>query len=280
MFKVYRPNQRLETNIFVSWYEMLKNTYKSRELIWQLFRRDFLMSYKKSFIGVGWIVLAPIFAIVSWVFMNSTGVLDPGDTGIPYPAYVLLSTAIWGLFMGYFSSASGTLGAGEGFIMQVNYPHEALLAKQLLQHTANFLITFLINLVVLALLGVFPSWGIILFPLTILPLLFLGSAIGLILSVIGIVAVDISNIANKAMGLLLFITPVIYAPENDNELLQTIIDYNPLTYLISGSRDMLLYGRIENFPIYMGVSVITLLVFLIASRLFYVSESLVIEKMI
>jgi lipopolysaccharide transport system permease protein len=113
--------------------------------------------------------------------MNATGILNPGEVGIPYPAYVLISSSIWGLFMGFYGAAAGTLGAGGGFIMQVKYPHEALLIKQVAQHLANFSITFVINIIVLLLFQVVPSWGILLFPIMIIPLFLLGGAIGLII---------------------------------------------------------------------------------------------------
>jgi lipopolysaccharide transport system permease protein len=238
------------------------------------------MAYKKSFLGVSWILIAPIMGIVSWVFMNATGILTPGDVGIPYPAYVLISSSIWGLFMGFYGAAAGTLGAGGGFIMQVNYPHEALLIKQVAQHLANYTIGFAINLIVLLLFGVTPSWGILLFPIMMIPMFFLGSAMGLVLSVISVVASDISSMFNTALGLVFYITPVIYSPDVSSQFLQTMVKLNPLSYLITGARDMLLYGKLDNVEIYLFVTFISFLLFLFALRLFYVAEQRVVEKMI
>jgi len=206
--------------------------------------------------------------------------LNPGDVGIPYPAYVLLSTSIWGLFMGFYSSAVGTLGAGSGFIMQVKYPHEALLIKQTAQHLANFLITFIVTMVVLIIFKVFPSWQIILFPLLIIPLFLLGAGIGLVVSVIGVVATDLQKGFDIVLGMLIYVTPVIYSSKVDNPLLQKIIQWNPLTYLIGTVRDGIIYGKFEYFDRYLLSSIFALIVFLLAWRLFYISEDKVIEKMI
>ena len=157
---VYEPNNRRKIGFFKTWVIMLKNIVTSKELIVQLFKRDFLGVYKKSFIGIGWIFISPLVGIISWVFMNAVGVLKPGNVGIPYPAYVLLSSSIWGLFMGFYSSAAGTLGAGAGFIMQVKYPHEALLIKQTAQQLANFLLGFLLTIIFLLFFKVFPAISI------------------------------------------------------------------------------------------------------------------------
>jgi len=146
---VYTPNYRLKIGFFQTFVIMFRNIYRSRSLIWQLFKRDFFNSYKKSFIGVAWILISPLLGIVSWVFFNATNILKPGDVGVPYPAYLLISSLIWGLFMGFFGSATGTLGAGGGFIMQVKYPHEALLFKQAAVQLANFIIAFALNIAIL-----------------------------------------------------------------------------------------------------------------------------------
>src|SRR4030042_1253111 len=106
---IYEPNQRLKLGWFRIWIIMIKNIIASRDLIAQLFKRDFLAVYKKSFLGSAWIFITPVLGIVSWVIMNSAGVLKPGDVGIPYPAYVLISTSIWGLFMGFYDSSTETL---------------------------------------------------------------------------------------------------------------------------------------------------------------------------
>lgn len=277
---VYEPNSRLKIGFFKSLCLMAKNIKNSRELIWQLFVRDFFAAHKKSFLGIGWILISPIIGIVSWVFMNYAGVLKPGDVGIPYPAYVLLSTSIWGLFMGFYGSASGTLSTGNGFIMQVKYPHETLFAKQILQHLATFFIGFSMNMVILLMFGVIPSWKIIFFPFLILPLFFLGSAIGLIISVAVVVAAESQRILDTFFGFLIFLTPVIYAPNFSNPFLQTVVKWNPLTYIIGAPRDIIIYGKINNVEQFIITAFIALGLFLIAWRLFYVSEEKVIEKMI
>lgn len=277
---VYRPNHRHELGLIMTWIVMAKNIIRSRELIWQLFKRDFLASYKKSFLGITWIFIAPIMGIISWVFLQKTGMLKPGDVGIPYPAYVLLGSSMWGLFIGFFESASKTLSAGQSLVMQVNYPHEALLFMQTAQQISNFLIGFVMNIAVLIGFGVIPSLGILLFPLVVLPLFFLGAAIGLIASMISVVAVDINRVINMGMGLLLYSIPIIYSNKIESQTVQAIIKWNPLTYLVCSARDIIIYGRLYDISGYFICSGVSFILFLISWRLFYVSEDRIIERMI
>lgn len=277
---VYRPNQRHELGFFQTWFVMAANIVRSKELIWQLFKRDFLASYKKSFIGITWIFLAPVMGIISWVFLQKTGMLKPGEMDIPYPAYVLVGSSMWGLFMGFYTSASETLSAGQSLVMQVNYPHEALLFKQTAQHLANFFIGFAMNIIVIIAFGVVPNWTIIFFPLVILPLFFLGAAIGLIVSMISIVAVDLNKVINIGMGLILWTIPVIYSDKVESPIVQSIIKWNPFTYLVCSARDIILFGRLYDTIGYFTFAGLSLLLFMIAWRLFYISENKIIERMI
>ncbi|HOT44546.1 MAG TPA: ABC transporter permease [Spirochaetota bacterium] len=277
---VYEPNYRAKIGFFKIWMVMLRNIIRSRELIWQLFKRDFLMSYKKSFLGMAWIVISPVVGIVSWIFMNFTGVLNPGDVGIPYPAYVLLSSSVWGLFMGFYTAGEGTLAAGAGIITQVQFPHEALLIKQTAHQLANFILGFVLNIIILIAFGVIPSWKIVFFPLVTIPLFLLGAGIGLVVSVIGVVAMDLSKGMTIVLGLVMYITPVIYSNRVDNPFLKTVITYNPLTYLVGNVRDLIIYGRFDTIEMFLYSTLFAIGVFLVSWRFFYLSEDKVVDKMI
>jgi lipopolysaccharide transport system permease protein len=259
---------------------MSRNIIDSRELIWQLFKRDFFASYKKSFIGISWIFISPIIGIISWVFLNMTGVLRPGDVGVPYPVYILVGSSMWGLFMGFFNSAKATLSSGKDLILQVNYPHETLLFKETAQVLANFIITLIINLVVLFVFNVALTWKIFLFPIVVLPLFFIGAAIGLIFSMISIVSVDINKLVEMGLALLMYLTPIIYSSKVNNALVQEIIKWNPLTYLVCSARDIIIYGSLYNIAGYFICSGLSLFLFMISWRLFFVSEDKIIERMI
>lgn len=277
---VYRPNLRRELGIFQTWTMMSRNIWRSRELIWQLFKRDFLAAYKKSFIGFTWIFIAPLLGIVQWVFLQKTGMLNPGDLDIPYPVYILIGTSMWGLFMGFYGSAASTLSSGSSLVMQVNYPHEVLLFKQAAQQVTNFLIVFVLNIIVMICYRITPNWGICVFPLVALPLFFLGAAIGLMVAMINVVAVDVSRLINMGMGLLLLGTPVVYSNRNPAPFLSVILKWNPLTYLICSCRDIIIKGELYYPELYFVCAGASLVVFMISWRLFYVSEHKLIERMI
>jgi lipopolysaccharide transport system permease protein len=214
------------------------------------------------------------------VFLKATGMLQPGHLDIDYVPYVLVGSSMFGLFMGLYAAASGTLAAGRELILQVKYPHEALLFKQVGQQAANFVIAFVLVLVVMLIYRVIPSPGLILLPVVALPLFFLATAMGLMISMIGVVAIDVSRAWDMVMALLLYATPIIYSDQVSDPFVQTIIMWNPVTHLVCSCRDMVIYGRLFDPLGYAVSSLIALVAFLISWRLFYVSESRLVERIL
>jgi len=276
---VYEPNQRARMGYFAGWATMFGNLVGSRELIWQLFKRDFFANYKQSFLGVMWIFIAPVVAIVSWVFLNATGVLVPGDVGVPYPLYVLLGSTIWGLFVSFYTNTAKSLIEYRELIIQINFPHEVLVAKQIAQSFAAFVINIVLIAVVLVLFRVLPGPEVLLFPLTIVPLMFIAVGIGMIISVISAVAHDVDKGVTALLGFVMYITPVIYAPDQKSELMQAVLAYNPITYLLGTARATLIgtgYADWTGYWISAGLSTVF---FMFAWRLFFLSEGKVAERL-
>jgi len=278
-FTVYEPGSRQKLSFFKTIYVMAVNINNSKEFIAQIFIRDYIAAHKKSFLGFAWVGLAPLFSVVSWLFLNATGILNAGDTIVPYPIYILFGTMFWALFWGAYQSSASTLTIAQGYILQARYSHEALLVKQTLEQFANFFITLIINIAILFAFGLVPSWKIVFIPLMILPLVFLGAGMGLILSPLSVIAGEFKRICDVCIGLVLFITPVMYTADAATPACGRFFYYNPLTHLINACRSMILYGTFENIREYIISSVIAFVFLLLSWRFFYVSEERVIEKM-
>lgn len=251
-----------------------------RFLVEQLVRVNIYRDFKRSFIGLSWLVVLPLIAVATWILLHGAGVVNPGATDIPYPAFVLLSTSIWGFFMELYKRSSNiVLNAGRLLVM-TPFPHEVLIIEQLIVHLIHFSIPFALNLVVLLFFGVKFSWVALLFPLTLLPLLLLGLAIGLIVALLRIVSMDISNLIDEGMRVLMFLTPVVYAPRIQLGWLSDIIRYNPLTYLVSFSRDVLTKGTFYEPQLYLLCCGGVLLVFTLALRVYRITQPRILERII
>jgi len=79
----------------------------SRDVIWRMFLRDFLMQFRQKILGYFWAVIGPLMAIATFVFINKTGFLHPGDVGIPYPLFVFVGTGLWGIMIASLQTGRG-----------------------------------------------------------------------------------------------------------------------------------------------------------------------------
>lgn len=251
-----------------------------RYLAWQLVRVSVVGGYKKSFIGLAWIFILPILAVLVWIVLNGAGVVDPGDTGIPYPAYVLLSTSLWGFFLEIYKSTSNALANEGKLLIMKDFPREVLLAEKTLVHLINFSIPMVLNIGVLLLFGVRFGWAALLFPLSLLPLLLLGLGIGMIVAVLRVVAVDICTMIDEGMKLLMFLTPIVYAPKIQAGWLSGFIQWNPLAYLIGFSRELLASGSFFHPKAYLACTLGAALFFLLALAFFRATGKRVLERLV
>lgn len=278
---VMTATDRAQTGFLKCFGLLISNLIASRELVVVLFKRDFFAVYKKSFLGLTWLAITPILGVLSWVFLSFTNVLNPGEMSIPYPAFVLISTSFWTLFIGFYNAAADTLASGSGFILQVKYPHEVLLVKQVAQHLAASLINFSVMFVVLSMFGIWPSLeAVVAIPFLLLPALLLGTGIGLVISVFSVVLQEAKRFMDIFMNLLIWITPIVYTSNFDNPTLQSVVKWNPLTYLVAGVRDFFISGTMLHWDRFLISAAVSLLVFMFSWRVFYLSEDRVIEKMV
>jgi len=277
-FSVYEPHYRSRMGSFRIWWNCCKIVSRQRDLLFYLVMRDFLSDYKRSFIGMGWVVISPVLTIASWVLINYTNVLQPGNLSVPYPVYVLVSTMLWGLFIGIYQSVSNIFFESVSFGFDVKFHRQVLIVKQIILHVLNFALGLIFAGVVLIYYNIYPSSRIIFFPLTLLPLILMGTGIGLLVSVYSVVLPDSKRWVDYGMQLLMFVTPIIYSPGVSNPFIRSIIHYNPLSYLVNWSRASIIGGSFDDPANFFLSSLMALALFLLGLRFLYLSEDKVIEK--
>jgi ABC-type polysaccharide/polyol phosphate export permease len=249
-------------------------------LIKQLIYSEFQTRYKRSFIGSFWLVIEPLLSVVIWIFLFKAGIIRPGQTDISYSGYILLSTSLWAVFNSSFVYTSTTVKFYQKlFITIKTAPVNFTLAKIGLSYIYSIIPLFLITILMIFENVPF-SWHWLLLPLTVLPVLFLGSAIGLINALLNIVAVDLGKLCTYLVQLIKYATPVIYTPEVGNSLLQSVISYNPLSVLIGYPRDLIIQSDHYSFSSFIWVSSISLFTLIIIMIYFKHKISPIIERII
>ncbi len=155
---------------------------------------------------------------------------------------------------------------------------EAKLVEKILLTIVNFLIPFVLNIVVLLILGVrFDLYSLLFFP-ALIPLILLGIAFGVFISLIEVVFNDILLVASQGITLLMYFTPVVYTDKVNSPFLQQIISINPLTYLLGVPRDILVGTPVSHWNEFWISTVFAVVVFLLVIHFFFKSVYKIVER--
>lgn len=274
--RIYTPDQHSGWGFSV-WKAMGNELIRSRELIWRLFMRDFSARYKQTVLGVLWAIILPLIAMGTFVFLNRAGLLNVGDTGIPYPVYALLGLTIWQIFSGGLTACSNALVAAGTMIVKINFPKKALVMAAMGQVLFELLIRMGLLAAILFLYRVSPQWTCIFFPLTVLPLVLLTLGLGFFFSILNVLFRDVSHMVTLGATFLMFLTPVVY-PMPVGGRLGAIMSVNPLSGLVTGCRDMIVTGYFSNLSGFVCSSVLALIFFLFSWRVFHLVEIRIAER--
>jgi len=274
---VYAPNKFIRMGFLTSLQGMFVSLFQSRELIWRLFLRDFKAKYRQSVFGILWALINPLITVGIFVLLNRSGILNIGDTTVPYPIFALVGISVYGIFStGLSVSASSIVGAGP-MVVKINFPKISLVIASMGQALIDFFVRMLMLIILLIFYGIAPNWTLFIFPFALLPLIFLTLGVGFMLSLLAGIFRDIVHIASFLTTLFLFLMPVLY-PAPQSGLFANLNLWNPLSHLIVGARDVFILGNLSNPSEYFYSVFFSLSVFLISWRIFFLSEHRIAER--
>jgi lipopolysaccharide transport system permease protein len=256
-----------------------RELYWSRHVLWHLFVRDFVAGFRQKLLGYLWIVLVPLIGIASFVFMQWTGILNPGATEFPYPIYVYIGTSIWGLFISALTTVAGGLIGNADLVMRTNIPKIGLAVTGLATLCYGLLVNLVVLILLLLVFRLTPSPWALLYPLTVLPIIMLGVGLGLILSVVGAVARDVTGIFTTLINLVMYVTPVIYTAQFSHPVLKEVVRWNPLTYLVDTPRSLFVLGRMPAPAGYALAILFAIAVLWLGIHAFYLIKDKVTERL-
>jgi lipopolysaccharide transport system permease protein len=217
------------------WSDMKQDLWAGRELAWRLTVRDLRSQYRQSALGVLWALINPLTTTAVWLFLSTSRLVQLADTGLPYPVFVFTGTLLWSILVDSFNAPLGQVNANRSLLAKINFSREALILTGIYQTLFNVAIKIGILLLVLPFLGIHPGWGGLLIPVGILALVLTGTALGLLITPIGLLYGDIGRGIPLITQFLMFLSPVVF-PLATTGWTGTVMRINPLTPLILNAR--------------------------------------------
>lgn len=274
---VYTPASSLQHPVTMG-REMIHDLYRGRELALRLAIRDISAQYRQAALGLLWAFILPLANTLIWIFLNGSGVVNIGDTELPYAVYVFTGTILWAIFMDAVNAPLQITTASKPMLAKINFPREALIVSGIYQTLFNAGIKIVVLLAAMMILGIYPGWNILLFPIALLSLILVGTTIGILITPVGILYTDIGKSLPILLQFLMYLTPVVF-PMPKEGLAATIFELNPITPLILTARDWLTAYPADYLIGFFWVNAAAIILLAIVWVIYRLAMPILIERM-
>ncbi|TCL00886.1 lipopolysaccharide transport system permease protein [Roseivirga ehrenbergii] len=209
--------------------------WKARPILSHLIRRDVLITYKQTILGVFWTVLKPIMmaAIIVFVF---EGIGNFPDFGFPYVLIALSALSVWEFFSSAISRGSVCLIDDRDLITRVNFPRMILLINASLKNSIGLFINLVVTFAFMLYYNIPFTVNLLWIPVIYFFTIILNLSLGLWLGTINVFFRDVNTIVPFLLRLGLFISPVGFTFNSVPEVWQKLYCINPMVGIIRAMR--------------------------------------------
>jgi lipopolysaccharide transport system permease protein len=237
-----------------------------RELVYFMIWRNVKVRYKQTVLGFAWAILRPFLSMVVFsIFFGSLAQM-PSDN-IPYPIFSYSGLLPWELFSVALMQASTSLVGSGNMITKVYFPRLVLPISSVLSGLVDFVIAFLVLIVMMLVYHITPTPAIWTLPLFLLLALITAIGVSLWLSALNVMYRDINYVLPFINQLWMYITPIVYSSSIVPDTWQLVYALNPMAGVVQGFRWALL-GTASPGPM-LWISVCVSIAMLISGLFFF-----------
>lgn len=223
-----------------AWLDEFLQTWRYRDLIMHLVKRDITARYKRSVLGIAWTMLNPLgmMIILTVVFSQLFGSVEG------YAAYILSGLIMWNFFAQSTVSGINSVVWGGDLFRRIYFPRSIFAISAIGTGIVNLLLSIVPFIIVTIVVGKPPTiyFILIIIPMILLAMFTLG--LTLIIASIGVRFPDIVEMYNNIILLAwMYLTPIIYPTDILPPWLLSLMKFNPLFHLVKLFREPIYYGR-------------------------------------
>ena len=217
----------------------LRELWRYRELLYFLTWRDIKVRYKQTVLGAAWAVIQPFMTMVVFSLFFGRLAQIPSD-GIPYPIFSYAALVPWTFFANGLSQSSNSLVGSANLIKKVYFPRLAVPIATILSGVIDFVLAFLVLLVMMVFYGIVPTANVVWLPFFLLLALVTSLGAGLWLSAMNVQFRDVRYVVPFLVQLWLFATPIAYPSSIIPAPWRMLYAVNPMVGVVEGFRWALL----------------------------------------
>jgi lipopolysaccharide transport system permease protein len=220
--------------------------YRHRYLIAQLTRRDVLLKYRGSYLGIGWSFLYPLFLLLAFTYVFGAVFRarwpQPEGQAAPLMLIMYCGLIVFNVFSEVAGAAPRLIHGYQNYVKKIVFPVEILPAVLVATACAHAVINMLILALGIAVFGEF-HLTLLLSPLVVLPILLFAFGLAWILAAAGVFVRDLTHVMPVLTQIFMFLSPVFYPVVSVPAPLRWLYEINPLSTAIENLRRVALWGQ-------------------------------------
>ena len=217
----------------------LPELWDYRDLIYFMLWREIKGRYKQMALGPLWLVLQPLFGIVTNTLVFGVLAKLPSD-GLPYPVFNYAAMLPWQFFSGAVTRSASSLVNNQNLISKVYFPRLVMPIVGALSGVVDFAVSFGLLLGLMLFYGFTPKVTVLAVPLLLLLSALTALSVGLWLAALQVRFRDVGFALTYLLQAWMYVTPVVYATSVIPERWQFFYRLNPMTTVVEGFRWALL----------------------------------------
>ena len=249
--------------------EIAAEQVEFRELLYQMTRRDLLLRYKQTIMGVGWAVFMPLVntAVFSVIFTR----VAPMNVSVPYPVFAYCGLWAWNFLAMSLRFSVSSLTANANMVSKVYFPREMFPFSSVIVSLVDFVVGGGVMVALLLYYRVAPGASLAWLPVVLGVQVVFTTAVALLLAMANLFYRDVKYLFEVVITIWMFATSVVYPIDRVGGKLGTILQLNPMTPIIDAFRAVLLFNQPPS-PAFWTAAAISLALLAFAWMLFHRSE--------
>lgn len=210
-----------------------------RFLLTQLIGRDFAVKYRRSYLGIVWVILNPLLTMIVlsavFAFIFRFNIAN-------FPVYLILGQVIFNFYSEATQISTTTITGSGQMIKKIYIPKYIFTLSKTMFSFFNFVLSFIPVLLVIIYYRIPITLNILYLPLLLVAYFCFVLGISFILSAMQVFMRDTQYLYGIFLTLLGYTTPIFYSVDAMSPLLQRVMLINPLYHYMTVLRTILLYG--------------------------------------
>ncbi|HKW66138.1 MAG TPA: ABC transporter permease [Terriglobales bacterium] len=224
-------------------FELVRDTYLYRELIWALALKELRVRYKRSALGFCWALLNPLLMMIILTLVFGTMMRFSIDH---YAIFLLSMLLPWTFFSQALAYGVESVVGNAELLKKVRVAKMVFPLSAVLANIINFLLS-LLPLALLIVLLRFPlHWTWIYLPIPMVGLFLFTLGTCFFFATINVFFRDVSHIVQIILSAWFYLSPIIYSLEFIPHKYRFFFRLNPLLYVLNGFRLSIYYGLLPS----------------------------------